>query len=339
MKIHRIVGESLLAPFRPDHDARPALDAIAARGANLVRLFCGPLPWASQTRESVYSGLPSLLQACADRGLNAYLSYCTEAGTGYSTAGHCSDVEAIAREPRFSMVVLREVANEPWHPTQGGRLGVSQCEALGAILRGARGYGAAEDDESLDYAGGDFVPVHLDRGRDKWNMVRRVREVMGCSEATGKPAFNQEPIGAAEHDEPGRRCADPDIHYTMGALNRLMEVGGVFHSEDGLWARPLGPRQTACAEAFHAGSRIIPPTADRLSYRNVGHQGSPVVSATFNDGDLSKPGCTRAYSGVLGGEAWTVELGCAGPSTLVWAAQRVELLSDRGTVRVYHVVL
>jgi hypothetical protein len=128
-------------------------------------------------------------------------------------------------------------------------------------------------------------------------------------EALGGCAFNQEPIGAGEHDEPGRRIADPAIFYTMAALNRLFNVGGVFHSEDGLNANPLGPNQRRCAEAFLRGSRVWPNDNDRLAYLNVGHTGSPIVSATFNDGDLSRPGCTRSYSGVIGDHGLNVTLG------------------------------
>jgi hypothetical protein len=285
---HQILGTSVLAPFRKNHEWRVALDEAAALGFNCVRTFCGPLPWCGQERSYLYGVLPHYLQDCADRGLNAYLSYCTEAGTGYSTAGHCSDVEAVARQ--FPNVVLREVGNEPWHPTQGGKLGVSQCEALGAILRGARAYGAAEDDESDAYAGGDFVAVHLSRARDKWNQVRRVRELLALSEATGKPCLNQEPIGADEQSIAGKRESDPAFYFTLGALNRLFLGGsGVFHSQSGLLAERLGPNQRRCAEAYLAGVHIW-PGAHRLEYRNTRHTQD---TAPFKDADLRDEEPTR----------------------------------------------
>jgi hypothetical protein len=298
---YRIVGASLLAPFRPGHDYRPGMDETQQLGFNLVRVFCGPLPWCGQTNADVLHGLPGLLNEAQARGLHAYLSYCTEAGTGYNLEGHILDVEdATAGHAN----VLRELANEPWHPTQGGRLSPERCHDLAVMVSGDIGYGAAEDDESKEYAGGDFIPVHLSRSRDKWNMVRRVREL----EALGGCAFNQEPIGADEHSQPGKREADPAIFYTMSALNRLFNVGGVFHSQNGLYASPLGPNQRRCAEAFIRGSRIW-NDHDRLQYLNVGHSGSPIVSATFNEGNLSKPGCTRSYSGVIGNHGFNVTLG------------------------------
>jgi hypothetical protein len=305
---HQILGTSVLAAFRPGHDARPALDEAQALGFNLVRTFCGPLPWCGQDAAQVYDRLPAFLQDCADRGLNAYLSYCTEAGTGYDLDQHVDAIEDIVED--YPAVVLREVGNEPWHPTQGGRLTPTRCGDLaGRWMRGPTGDGAAEDDESTEYAGGRFVPVHLDRGRDKWNMVRRVRELLAVSENTGKPALNQEPIGADEVSQPGKREADPAIFYTMGALNRLFLGGsGVFHSQSGLLAERLGPNQRRCAEAYIRGVRCW-PGANRLQYLNVGHAGSPIVSATFNEGDLSDPGCTRSYSGVIDNHGFNVTLG------------------------------
>jgi hypothetical protein len=300
---YRIVGTSLLAPFRPGHDYRPALDEAQRLGFNLVRVFCGPLPWCGQELKHVYEHLPGLLDDAQARGLHAYLSYCTEAGTGYDLESHVYEVDVRTAGGRLN--VLREVANEPWHPTQGGRLSPERCRELSYRMFAPSGFGAAEDDESREYAGGEFVPVHLSRARDKWNMVRRVREL----EALGGCAFNQEPIGAAEASIPGKRESDPAIFYTMAALNRLFNVGGVFHSEDGLHARPLGPNQRRCAEAFIRGSRVWPHDGDRLVYLNVGHSGSPIVSATFNEGNLGHPGCTRSYCGVIGNHGFNVTLG------------------------------
>jgi hypothetical protein len=300
---HQIRGASILSPFAPGRDARPALDQACGLGFNLARVFCGPLPWCGQELGHVYDGLPGYLDACGERGMNAYLAYCTEAETGYDLEAHVDTVEAIARE--YPIVVLREVANEPYHDTQGERLSPERCADLAARLTGPVGYGAASDDESLDYAGGDLVPVHLDRGRDKWNMVRRVREIYACSENTGKPAFNQEPIGADETAQPGKRENDPAIFYTMGALNRLFLGGcGIFHSQAGLDCATFGPTQLACAQAYINGTRVW-PGAYRMEYSNTGFTGGPVQAADFDQ-------VVRVYSGLDGNEGFTVALGLAG---------------------------
>jgi len=297
---YAIRGTSVLSPLRPGHDYAPALDDAAGLGFDLVRVFCGELPWAGQTIRDVYARLPAFLQACSDRGLNAYLSYITEAGRGYNLDAHVREVEAIAQG--YPVVVLREVANEPWHQTQGNRLSPARCAELATQMARPTGYGAAANDESHEFAGGDHVPAHLDRGRDKWNCVRRVRELLQVSLDTGKPVFNQEPIGAAEVSDPGRREADPSFWYTMGCLNRLFVHGsGVFHSQDGLDAVPLGPNQRQCALQYLSGVAVW-PGAHHVQYYNTGHSGSPVVEADFSQ-------VCRVYSGVDGDEGFTIALG------------------------------
>jgi hypothetical protein len=95
----------------------------------------------------------------------------------------------------------------------------------------------------------------------------------------------------------------------MGCLNRLFGVGGIFHSSDGLTAQRLGPQQLACAQAFIEGSFVWPDATTQFGYYNVGHTGSPIASATFNEGDLGRPGCTRSYSFLVGGAGLNVTLG------------------------------
>ena len=304
--LHRAVGASMLSPLRPGHEYRPALDDAVALGWNVVRTFCGALPWCGQEIHHVYERLPTFLQECEARGFNAYLAYHTEAGTGYDLEQHTDEVERIAQA--YPVVVLREVANEADHDTQGGRLDPGRCADLAGRMAGPVSYGATlEGDESDKYTGRDHTSVHLDRGRDPWNMVRRVREIYAHTERFKRPANNQEPIGAAEQDEPGRRCADPAIFHTMALLNRLFDcTADIFHSNDGLDALPLGPQQRACAQAFAAGARLW-PTGDVLSYRNAGHEGSPVRDANFDK-------VVRVYSGLMpnGVEAMTVALGLQG---------------------------
>lgn len=333
MKLHRIRGVSCLAALRPGHDYRPALDEAAELGADLVRVFCGALPWAGQEIGHVYERLPQFLDACRIRSLHAYLAYITEAGTGYALDAHVREIEQI-KAGRDN--VLSEVGNEPWHATQGGRLTPERCRELAMRMAGPVGYGAAEDDESPIYAGGDFVPVHLSRSRDKWNQVRRVREM----EVLTKPALNQEPIGADEASIPGKREADPSYFFALGALNRLFEVGGVFHSQSGLFAERLGPNQRLCAEAFLHGARIWPDQQVRLIYKNAGHDGSPVLRARFNDG-RAEPGCTRAYSGVIGNDGFTIALGTVGDPGVEFGNgwRPIEVLADRPGVVVWRVSL
>ena len=136
-------------------------------------------------------------------------------------------------------------------------------------------------------------------------MVRRVRELEAASHTSGRPVLNNEPIGAAEVNQPGRRLNDPSIFFCMGALNRIFEVGGVFHSQSGLDATQLGLVQTSCAAEFIRGFSAI-DTQDRLLFQNAGWSTSPVRSANFDQTVV------RAYSGITGNRGWMVLVGLRG---------------------------
>jgi hypothetical protein len=305
---HIIFSASCLAALRPGHDFRPALDEIAALGFTAVRVFAGRLGWCGQEPHHALERLPEFISEAHARGLNGHVVALTDTAGGgreaYDRRQHAAEVAA-----RVTPFDILEWANEAWHPSQ------HDCTPafLASLPRPAGvpiALGASQHDEppkGLDYAGADYVTVHLDRGRDEWNMVRRVKEVMEVGIATGKPVMSGEPIGAGEHHEAGKRLTNPAIFFTMAALGQLFNVSTCFHSSDGLMAQRLGPRQRACAEAFIRGMRAVP--AARYDYKNVTHSGSPIVSATFNDGDVRKPGCTRSYSGVVGGVGVNVTLG------------------------------
>jgi hypothetical protein len=293
---------SLLA--RSSDDMRSFLDWAARTGFNGIRVFAGKLGWASQSPAQAKARLPELLSEAAARGLYVEVTAITDSRDGgYDPADH---YRAIARIAEQGNNAILEVANEPYHGTQADP--IHSAETLLGLGRQSPlpfALGAAQDDESLEMGGGSFVTAHLDRGRDKWNQVRRVRELAVLGDTTRKPVVNNEPIGAAESSQPGRRESDPAFFFCMGALNRVFEVGGVFHSEAGLNATLPGPVQQSCADAFVEGSRIV-PAEDRLVFKNATWADSPVVKARFDETII------RAYTGVGGSAAWTVLVGLSG---------------------------
>jgi len=119
-------------------------------------------------------------------------------------------------------------------------------------------------------------------------------------------------------NEPGRRNANPSIHFTLGALSRVFQgSAGTFHLEAGLHCTIPGPVQQACAEAFIAGTRIVPDDVT-LRFYNAGWQDSPVVSARFAEGEPKPNACVRAYSGVWGNQGVVVALGVIGDPGIVY---------------------
>jgi hypothetical protein len=335
---HRFMGCTMGAALRPGHDYRPALDEAMALGFTHARTFCGELPWAGQSLRAVYERLPGYLAALRERGLRLYPSYVTEAGRGFNLDAHVRELEALfaGRDD----VGPKEAANEPWHPSQGGRLDAARLRSLCEQMAGAKTAGAPQVDEGagvLVYAGfSDFLGPHLNRGQDghtrreKWDMVRRIREF----ELLPGAVVNNEMIGADEAADFGRREADPNVFFTAGVLDGFI-AGGVFHSQSGVWANPLGPNQRLCAEAYVAGARVW-PAGVRPSFRNSNVNGgwadSPVAAH-----DTAR--CVRAYSGVFGNEGRVIALGITGDHGVRFGAgwRPVEVMAERPGVAVWRV--
>jgi hypothetical protein len=326
----------MLSALRVNHDWRPAADEADALGFEVWRIFAGRLPWASQELRDVYDKLPNLLDDARHRGRHVLLDYHTEAGTGYDLEAHTRELEAITAGRDN---VLKSVSNEPWHPSQGNRLSPQRCRDLAGMMAGPVSFGASDNDEDLAYIpGAAWGAKHRDRGRDLWNDVRRQRELLATQELANVPILDEEGKGAAEASVSGKREANPSYFFAQAALAQLFNLGGtVFHSDAGLWARPFGPNQRRCAEAFIAGFRAVP--AARYEYKNTGHVGSPVVSARFNDGDMGKEGCTRSYSGIFGAEGCNVTLGISGNSGVQYGNgwQRGDVLGQMPGVEVVRV--
>jgi len=301
----RPIFASALSILARSSDAmRAFLDWAARTGFNGIRVFAGALGWAPQSAAQARAALPQLLTEAGARGLYVEVTAITDSRNGgYDPVEH---FRAVARIAEQGSNAILEVANEPYHGTQADA--IHSADGLLAMGRQSQlpfALGAAQDDESVEMGGGSYVTAHLDRGRDKWNQVRRVRELAVLGDTTRKPILNNEPIGAAEVSQRGRRESDPAFFFCMGALNRIFEVGGVFHSEAGLAGALPGPVQQACADAFVEGSRIV-PVDDRLVFKNATWADSPIVKARFDDTII------RAYTGVGGSAAWTVLVGLSG---------------------------
>jgi type VI secretion system secreted protein VgrG len=313
-RLFRPVFASALTALAPGKPFAAFFDFVRGAGFNGVRIFAGSLTWAGQTAEGARAALPKVLQAAAERGLYVEVTCLTDTGAApYDKMTHLREIATIVRDMPN---VLIEIANEYFHPTQDGQVHDQNWlkQQVGLFAAGAHpvAIGAPHEDEPdpagrWKGTGGHYGTAHLDRGRDKWNQVRRVREIEACSEKGGLPVLNNEPVGAAEPGTPGQRRNDPEFFFTLGALNRLFEVGGVFHFQDGLHTQvPVGAVQQQCAAAFVRGSHAMDSIDARLTYKNAKWTDSPVADANFDRGVV------RAYSGISGNQGFLVLVGITG---------------------------
>ncbi len=197
-------------------------------------------------------------------------SYVERAGQICATAGNCA---------------LVEVANEIFHPTQRANVHDPTILARWAARVPAgipTALGAPANESGTLVASSPVITIHLDRSRDRWTRVRRVRELGQLSAETNRYVIDNEPVGAGEVEDHQKRDNLPETFFAQGALSRIFEVGSNFHFEDGLYAKLPGPTQQQCAEAFIAGTRIVHDSY-MLTFQDAGWPYSPVRKARFAD--------------------------------------------------------
>lgn len=295
-----IRGASLLTALHDGTDYRPLLAYYASKGINVVRVFGGALEWRGTRAEVARSRARQFTQDARALGVGVIFACITDSGWDrYNLDEHIDFYARLAEE--FDNVVALEIANEYYHATQ--RDEVHDVNRLKQLAKRVPGHiivalSAAHDDESLDTAGGEYVPIHLDRGRDMWNEVRRVREAEAVEGATGKPAIIGESTKIAGIDQEGKFENSPNWWLTFGVLCRGFEIDWDIHSEFGLQGRmPDGPEQ-ACFEAALQGYLSIIPIDRDVIYKNSNVNGgwgdSPVQSHNVD-------GVTRVYSFVEAG--------------------------------------
>ena len=332
-----------------EDQARAFLVWARDTGFTVVRVLAMARWLFDLSPEAGRAALPRLFELVRDADLYVELVALadTRAFPGLDLRGQ---VRAVGAQCAAVEHCLLEVANEPYHGTHvegltPARLADLAREVPGPVLVAL---GSAADDESREMAiaPADYVTVHLDRGRDAWNMVRRVRELELLSADTGLPVVDDEPDGFGEAEwvtrvdgTPYRRQVRPELAFGMGVLGRVFEVGSTFHCEAGLTATVPGPVQQAAAAAFVAGARIVPDD-QVLSFRNAGWPGSPVSRFRAADGPPIDHAAVRAYSGLAGDAAGiTVLLGVRGDPAIEWGGgwRPGAVLAERPEIKVIEI--
>lgn len=100
----------------------------------------------------------------------------------------------------------------------------------------------------------DFFGWH---GRRDWPKLSNVEDMLEASEENNDcVGVHDEPIGAAEFDQEGRRTTSVLAMRTIAANSARLGSGATLHSEAGLRSELWGPKQLTCAKAFYAAMEV-----------------------------------------------------------------------------------
>jgi hypothetical protein len=199
--------------------------------------------------------------------------------------------------------VVIEIANEPFKNLPGG-----DAEAI-ELAQAAHGRGfliASGEYSSWPPAlTADYGTTHCDRS-DDW--PRKCKDIMDrCAESADTPWIGDEPMGAAEVSEPGRRDANPDNHAWYAAGAQMFGPGATFHCDDGIHSvTPIGPNQAACARAFFDALTWTPREALLWPYQrgDMGSEEGIGNMPILHDDALE----SRSYCKGNGSTEWCVQI-------------------------------
>jgi hypothetical protein len=298
-------------------DARSFMTWARDTGFNVLRVLA-MLPsggWLDLSPADGRRALPRVFAIAQEHGL--YVQIVALANTN-DRSGHYraepflrEQVREVGRLCATAGNCVLEIANEPYHGSQASLDEPALMQRLQQEVPKELpvAWGAAPGDESHEMAGGTFVVVHVGRSGDRWTRIARMRSLAALSAATRKFVVDNEPIGAAETPERGRRDSAPEAFFAQGVLSRLLDVGSTFHCDDCLPARVPGPVQRRCADAFVEGRRIVPEDVDPT----IVDAASAATPATLADGTNG-----RVFTATAGDRAWSLILGKGNEAAVRW---------------------
>ncbi len=237
-------------------------------GFNVVRVLAMADVLFKLTPDEGQRIMPTLFEMAALRGLYVEIvAVADSAHYGMGLAGLRNQVAATGGVAAGHPNVVVQVANEHYHPTQSRELHDPDVLAeLGRLIPAGVLYTESPaTEETASVPAGQFVTRHLSRAGRPAEMLERVELLRRLAVQLSKPVVNDEPIGAAELEQPGRRLSDPGFFRALARRTSAAGLaGGTFHCEDGLHARIPGPVQQACARAWIEGAAVSAPSAPRF---------------------------------------------------------------------------
>jgi hypothetical protein len=240
----------LLKKFIDGEDIAPILEQRIDVGANGVRVLGmaqGLFELNPFTTPGYYDKLAEFATFLESHGL--YVEYVALADAQRFTLGqqrtHMNWVLSALHEHENVFIELaNEFAKNGVDPAQFNRLPMTNLQSRGSGL----------SDEPPASPAWDYSTFHPRRNW-KWPFtcaatINELYEYPGLKDA---PIVVNEPIGAADADQEGRRSCNPVLFEKMALECKLWGAGATFHSESGLQSELWTPRQEECAAAFFRG--------------------------------------------------------------------------------------
>jgi hypothetical protein len=294
------------------HDVDAYLAWAAAEHLNVVRVLAMAKHLFELSPERGLAHLDRLLTRAAAHGL--FVEVVALADTASYSIDPAAHVERVARICQKHPNALLEIANEPYHGTQAPR--IHDREYLRELLRrvppGVPAAAGAAEFPTL-YDDGVYSTAHFPRssGAEGWGHVRDLQLGTDLLRASRKPLINDEPIGAGQRFEPGRRDDSPERFRAAALASRLIGLGATFHYEGGLQARKPEGRELECFRAWQEAWSLV-PGAEPIVTRTAGVEGGAVKA-------IHGGGYAASFIGERGDTAWVLVAGTTGPVKIEWS--------------------
>ena len=203
--------------------------------------------------------LPSLLEMAQRHGL--YVEVVALTGTAVIKVDIPRHVKAIGEICAKYPNALLELANEPGHPTQSSAVhDPVYMQSVAALVPKTVPVSLGSVEYGDGFASGTYVTWHAPR-TSHW--VADVGRGAALVARFNKPVISDEPVGAADRVEPGRRDNAPARFRAAAVASRKAGLGATFHYDGGVQARPLTKTEMACLDAWLAGldasAGVTPP--------------------------------------------------------------------------------
>src|SRR5262249_32266115 len=147
-----------------------------------------------------------------------------------------------------------------------------------------------------------------------WGHVLALAEGPELIRRWNKPVISDEPIGAGEKYEPGRRDDSPARSRAAALLTRLTGLGATFHYEGGLEALVPAGRQLECFNDWNEAWTLLPSDIERTgTFRRARDEGAAVV-------DYSADKALGVFERQSGNTVWVVIVNPAAGFGVRWQA-------------------